>query len=203
MEKDDLIEAFSKACLELACFLDEYVGENLDAEATQYLYPIVPTTMPDIDYTWWSDYGELEAYTKQIKRLDDSGRLTKEYEKGLGQLNENPAHLVEHLKIAKEAKSPLEYMKYLPHIIGLTDDKYGDDLKETVGYQALKAVCETIDKTNFAILMVNNPGIETLKSSFCLAVMFYTEDEEPVATKVERVSAEGLFATMRDHYGLS
>lgn len=200
MKKDDLVRAFSDACLEFACFLDDYVRENCDRDAETYLFPIISTQMDDIDYTWWSDYGELEAYNTQITTLSNTGRFEGEYQKGLSNIMASKRHLDDYELIVKNSKSPLEHLKYVPHVIGLTDEHYGADLRKTEGYQALEAVSETIDKTNFQIILLNDPSKPKLKSSFCLAVIFYTEDTEPFAAKVTRASEAGLFDAMKSHY---
>lgn len=196
MTKQDIIEAFNEACFGLAAFMDDYLEEEFPEGEVTVTIPFLETQMPDIDGVWWDDSNILAAKSIYFGIPDFMKRpiLTM----GESLLSHNQNHMAQHQLMTKNLKDKEEAIFITPHKI-----IYDGGFNNTVGYELLYQVCDNhIRNIEMSPWLVTNPNEDNLNSAFMLAAWMHSRDGEPLRNKISRARDQGLFSSIRAHYGL-
>ena len=197
LTKDGLIAAFNAQCFAMDARLLKLADVNHTAPHCRLMQLLDGTTMQDPETTWWQGKN-YPRYLNQWQAIEDSmddGGRDEYMATAHAQLNTPTGHLQQFHNIVadvqKQSMSDPSYYKYLPHQIGWNNNPYGQELRETDGWQSIKMTCGLLPQVQISIQWVNHPMIEQLSQSFCLAVLMETTDHKPLLPKIRTAKANG------------
>lgn len=189
MNKNDLVEAFSVACMDMAMFMDEYLLPNIHPESPVAAPLFEETAIEDI-HEWWETDNHLQKYKVQVAKLyqSDWTQHNQQFQNAVAELQQNENLIAQYRNFINEADKNDDYLKYLPH-----HADYASMLTETDGYKELKRVCDAMSNVSVRPLIMVDADKNDLVSAFCLSVHFETTDNMPLAPKIESAIEKGVF----------
>lgn len=189
MNKNELVQAFSRACADMAMFMDIYLPVRLDSDSVIAAPLFEETAIDDIE-DWWNMGEHLKDYVLQNTRLyeQDYNAYNDGFQAAIEELQKNE-NLIDQFRVfINQADHNINYLKYLPHRAD-----YATLLKESDGYKELEKVCAKMPHVSVHPLVSVDTDKNDLRSAFCLGVQIVSTTCRPLVSKIERAANRGVF----------
>lgn len=189
MDKDKLKKIFSRACLDMAMFIDIYMRRDLDKTATEAAPLFEETGISDIN-EWWAIDDHPAGYASQLirNREQNPAAYGVEFEKAIAELQKNEELIDQFRDLITLADINDDYLKFIPHRA-----EYAKILTETDGFRELQGVCAQMPNVTVTPLVTVDPDKNALKSAFCLAIHVLSTDNKPLLPKFRAAGRKGVF----------
>ena len=189
MNKNELVEAFSRACADMAMFMDIYLPARLDSDSVVAAPLFEETEIDDIE-NWWDTDTHLKDYVLQNTRLyeQDYNAYNDGFQAAIAELQKYEDLIDQFRVFINQADHNMNYLKYLPHRAD-----YAHDLKETSGFRDLQKTCAQMPNVAVYPLVNVDTDKNDLRSAFCLGVQIVSTTSRPLVSKIERAANRGVF----------
>lgn len=192
MNKNELVEAFSRACLDMAMFMDIYLPVKLNEEDVSAA-PLFEEAEIDNIENWWQIGSHLKDYVIQNTNLyvRDYKAYNDNFQLAAAELQQNENWMNQFSEFVNQAENNVNYLKYLPHRAD-----YAKCLTESHGFEELKKICQKMPNVDVYPLISVDADKQDLKSAFCLGVQIVSTTGRPLVSKIETAAKRGVFRAL-------